>query len=219
MTFMNILVAGLVAYDMFGGSSTSHSAADWAVVGLGAGTALPGVLKVISSKAVIGAIAEGAARVVAVAACAYAGYQTYKSFEKGDTVGAVLNLMSFVGSGLLAVSCFLGPFGAVLATVGGILVVISGVAAVVRDLMHPSTSRWWEAMVEAFEGGEIYKAVSKKAPALAAKVASLKAAMSNTTFLLVDPSETGMLKKYVDDDHVMMLLGSNSEPMEFPLGI
>jgi len=193
--------------------------ADWAAVGLGAGAAVPGVLKVISSKAVVGAIAEGAARVVAFAACAYAGYQTYKSFEKGDTVGGVLNLMSFVGSGLLAVSCFFGPFGAVLATAGGVLVVISGVVAVVRDLMHSSTSRWWEAMVEAFEGGEIYKAVIKKVPALSGKVASLKSAMSGTTFLLVDPGQAGILKRYVDDDHVSMLLGSTYEPMEFPLGI
>jgi len=219
MTFVNILVAGLVAYEILGGSSNTHSLTDWAAVGIGGGAALPGILKVVTSNAIVGAIAEGAARVVAVAACLYAGYQTYKSYEKGDKLGVVLNLMSTIGSGLLFASCFAGPFGAVLATAGGVLVVLSGVASVVRDLIHSSTSRWWEAMVESFEGGDIYKAVVKKAPALAAKVASLKSAMSATTFLLVDPAETATLRKYVDEEHASMLLATTDVPMEFPLGI
>jgi hypothetical protein len=219
MTFLNVLVAGLVAYDILSGDGTTHTWLELAPVGLGIGGAIPGVLKVISSHAAVNAIAEGAARTVALVGVFYSAYQTSKSFEKGDTVGGVLNAISTVGSFLLFVSVWTGPFAGGFAAVGGAMVVIASVALIVRDLLHSSTSRWWEAVAEEFEKGTIYGKVKAKAPLLAAKVQAFKSAMANTTFLLVDPEYRETLNKYVDDDHLPMLLANSNEPMEVPMGI
>jgi hypothetical protein len=74
-------------------------------------------------------------------------------------------------------------------------------------------------VAEEFEKGTIYGKVKAKAPLLAAKVQAFKSAMANTTFLLVDPEYRETLNKYVDDDHLPMLLANSNEPMEVPMGI
>lgn len=212
MSAFNLLIAGLAAYDMW--ETKDVNLAGIASIGFGVGAGISGGMKMLK---IVGA--EGLGRAVAFAGVIYGAVQTYRSWSDGDKVGAGLNLMSTVGSALLFASCFAGPFGPFLAVAGGGLIVISTIAAVVRDLMHSSTSRWWEGMEKVFEDGAVYKAIQGKAPGLAAKVQSLKAGIGRTTFLLIDALQSETLGKFVDKDSMPMLLATNDVPFEMPLGI
>ena len=164
MSFLNILVAGLAAYDMY------EKGANWgnaSAMGMGVGAAGSVGLKVLlkDPKFLGFSAAESLGRVVAVAGFAYGVYQTVSSYQDRDKTGVVLNGLSTLGSVLILASLAAMPFAPVLAVVGGILVVSTGIISVLREVLKSEPTRWWEGIQGAFEEGTIAKAISARCPA------------------------------------------------------
>jgi hypothetical protein len=77
-----------------------------------------------------------------------------------------------------------------------------------KDLFRSAPEVWWLQMEKAFESGPTYKQVAPKNGDLAAKASALRDAITNTSFLLVDVSQSAALSQYVDADGQKALLDS-----------
>jgi hypothetical protein len=135
------------------------------------------------------------------------------AIEKGDKKEIALDSVALLGTVFLEASLFMGPAGAGLAILGGGLVIASMVASIVtddafKDLFRSAPEVWWLQMEKAFESGPTYKQVAPKNGDLAAKASALRDAITNTSFLLIDVSQSAALSQYVAADGQKALLDS-----------
>ncbi len=142
-----------------------------------------------------------------------AGAQLVMAIQKGDAKDIVLGGVSLAGMALLEASLFLGPAGAGLAIIGGGLVIGSTIISIVtddsfKDLFRSAPEVWWLGMEKAFESGATYCQAVPNNGGLAAKASALRDAITNTSFLLIDVSQSAALSQLVDADGQKALLAS-----------
>jgi len=142
-----------------------------------------------------------------------AGAQLVMAIQKGEAKDIALAGASAAGMVLLEASLFLGPAGAVTAIAGGTLVIGSTVIAIATDesfenLFRSAPEVWWLGMEKAFESGPTYQQAVPKNAGLAAKASALRDAITRTSFLLIDVSQSAALSQLVDTVGQKALLAS-----------
>jgi hypothetical protein len=104
---------------------------------------------------------------------------------------------------------------AAMAVAGGVLVLGSAIVSVLwddnfpenfKDLFRSAAEEWWLGMEKAFENGPTFKAVAAVNGTLASQAAAFRTAITNTSFLLIDSSQSTALSALVDTIGVKALM-------------
>jgi hypothetical protein len=161
----------------------------------------------------VGKVVGGVGVFLALVQLGITGYQWYQGQATGTQLG--LSAASAAGMVLLEYSLFAGTAAPAVALVGGILVIGSSIASIVLDpdfpdnLLSPFRSdaeNWWLGVEKHFESGAIFTAVAAKNASLSAQAATFRSAITNTSFVQIDPSQKGTLSSFLNEDGIKALV-------------